>query len=327
LREGDIEVVGVAWRDAEKLRRGDAGDCESDVIQPDGSANDGNIAAKGRLPIAIAEHGDRGGRCCVVGRLNCAAEGGSNAKSFEKAARDKFAAYDACRTVTAQIELAGSAEGDDAAEGLRLALHLLEKRIGEGAAAGIRRVSRAHMAIAKRGIIVEFGGVVGVPGEQDELLRVANGQRLEHDGIDQAKDGGVGADTESEGRHGDGGEAGSLAQHAEAVADVGEEIFEPTPAPHLTRRFLDQGFVAEFATGGVQGFLGRFAALDTCADGHFEMGTDFVLEIPIALAPEKESHASLSPFAGFKMPPMATVSRSQRERSAARCFLPAAVRR
>jgi hypothetical protein len=44
--------------------------------------------------------------------------------------------------------------------------------------------------------------------------------------IDHAKDGSVGADAEGERESGDGSEAGRLAQHAEAKAQILEQSFE-----------------------------------------------------------------------------------------------------
>ena len=47
-------------------------------------------------------------------------------------------------------------------------------------------------------------------------------QGLQQQGVDEAEDGGVGADAESEGEDGDSGEAGRLEKLAEGVAEVGE---------------------------------------------------------------------------------------------------------
>src|SRR5258708_17677507 len=42
----------------------------------------------------------------------------------------------------------------------------------------------------------------------------------EKDGVDDGEDGGIGADAESEGEHGDGGEAWSLAEHPQPESEV-----------------------------------------------------------------------------------------------------------
>ena len=49
-------------------------------------------------------------------------------------------------------------------------------------------------------------------------------ERTQENAVDQAEDGGVGADAEAERDDRDGGEAFVLQQHSQAVADVLEEI-------------------------------------------------------------------------------------------------------
>ena len=63
--------------------------------------------------------------------------------------------------------------------------------------------------------------------QQEQVLAARVGKRLQHDGVDDAEDGGVGADAE---RHrDDDGEriAGLLAQAAHAVANVLRRRFRP----------------------------------------------------------------------------------------------------
>ena len=50
------------------------------------------------------------------------------------------------------------------------------------------------------------------------------GQRLQHDAVDDAEDGGVGADAERQRQDGDGGVGRALEQGAEDVAHVGYHI-------------------------------------------------------------------------------------------------------
>jgi hypothetical protein len=51
--------------------------------------------------------------------------------------------------------------------------------------------------------------------QADKALTLLEREGAEQDGVDQAEDGGVGADSQGEGENGDGGEAGVLAQGAE----------------------------------------------------------------------------------------------------------------
>jgi hypothetical protein len=56
--------------------------------------------------------------------------------------------------------------------------------------------------------------------ELDELTRIPHRQRAEHQGVDQAEDRGVGADTEGEGEDRHRGEAGRAAHHAYGVPKI-----------------------------------------------------------------------------------------------------------
>jgi hypothetical protein len=61
---------------------------------------------------------------------------------------------------------------------------------------------------------------------------------------------------------------------------------------------------------------------------HSQMALDLFFQFFFTpSSPKWELHTSLSFLAGFRMPSTASVSRSQRERSAAKCFFRAAVRR
>ena len=57
-------------------------------------------------------------------------------------------------------------------------------------------------------------------GEVDELGSVGDGEGAEQDLVGDGEDGGIGADAESEGEQGDGGEEGRVAQIAKGVAKV-----------------------------------------------------------------------------------------------------------
>src|ERR1035438_9476798 len=59
-----------------------------------------------------------------------------------------------------------------------------------------------------------------VVSERYQLLRIANGKVAEHDLVDEREDRSVSADAEGEREECNGGEAGTLGQHAEADARV-----------------------------------------------------------------------------------------------------------
>jgi hypothetical protein len=57
-----------------------------------------------------------------------------------------------------------------------------------------------------------------------EAICVAVGVRIDEDGVDDAEDGGGGADAECEGEDGGDGEGGAFAKFAERVAEVGGDV-------------------------------------------------------------------------------------------------------
>jgi hypothetical protein len=66
--------------------------------------------------------------------------------------------------------------------------------------------------------------------EKNKVLRILDGKRSEHDGVDEAEDGGASADAESEGEYRDGGEAGGFAKHPQRVANVLKDTREKIAA-------------------------------------------------------------------------------------------------
>ena len=75
-------------------------------------------------------------------------------------------------------------------------------------------MGEAHGAVAVRRGVHELHDAVGL----------GIGERLEQDGVDDGKDGGVGSDAEGEGGDGGDGERRIGDQHAEGVAEVAEKV-------------------------------------------------------------------------------------------------------
>src|SRR5262249_40565910 len=115
------------------------------------------------------------------------------------------------------------------------------------------------------------------------------------------------------------------AQHAQAIAKVLNQSAHPISSPDVSRHFLNQGNVPEFATSSKAGFLGRLAAFDPVLRRHAQMALNLVMEVLLALVPK--THASLSAADGFNIPAIAVISCFQRERSVASCFRPSVVSR
>src|SRR5262245_10766932 len=145
--------------------------------------------------------------------------------------------------------------------------------------------------------------------------------------IDNAEDGRVCANPERQREDRYQSKTGALPQHFRPVTQVLPESLGPCPSPHLSRDFFDQTDVAEFPAHKLSGLRFFLTAFDSVARGHFKVRSDLFLEFLFSppAPPEWKSHASLSFPSRFRMPAMASESRSQRERSAARCIFPAAV--
>ncbi len=79
----------------------------------------------------------------------------------------------------------------------------------------------AERELRQRGAVLR-----GLLAERHHAIRLGERQRLEQHGVDDAEDGGVGADAEGEREDGDGAVGGLLTQHPGAVDEVVPEGFE-----------------------------------------------------------------------------------------------------
>src|SRR5262249_38166543 len=158
---------------------------------------------------------------------------------------------------------------------------------------------------------------------------VFHGKRAEHQTVHQAEDGGVGPDAEGERQNSDGSEAWRFAQHAQAVANVLQEVYQPATTPHVSRHLLSERDTSKFVARSSLCMPPPKAIFHILACGQFQVALNFFVKFFIAplTPPETKSHDPLSCFAGFKMPSIASVSRAHRERSAANCLRPDFVRR
>ena len=90
--------------------------------------------------------------------------------------------------------------------------------------------------------------------EPNEAVCIRERERAEDDGIDDAEDGGVGADAERECQDRDDGKGRIFAESAEGVAEIlGEVVEECGDWTLVARGVMDEGDVAEFAVGGFVG--------------------------------------------------------------------------
>jgi len=220
------------------------------VQNADNFAYCGRIAVEMTLKPGVADDGHRSGAGgAVVGFGESAAEGGRDTQDGEVVAGDQIDAEQFERragdgSVGAELD---AAHGGDAGKGLGPAFEFAIEGVGEERPALVgQSVGAAHRSAV---------------AEEDKLLRILDGQRAEHDGVEQGEDGGVGADAEGERKQGHEGEAGALGEGAAAEAQVGEEVVEarlPARGPDLV--FYGVA-AADFDPGEATGGFGVEAGL------------------------------------------------------------------
>ena len=79
------------------------------------------------------------------------------------------------------------------------------------------------------------------PGE-DDAFGVRIRERLEENGVDDAEDGGAGADAEREGEYGDDREARRFREHSQAILQILEQRLHLHVLRNELRQFLDYEF-------------------------------------------------------------------------------------
>src|SRR5258708_12148380 len=106
---------------------------------------------------------------------------------------------------------------------------------------------------------VEGTVIVSDDGEEAELVGLRHGEAIEEDAFGEGEDDGVGSDAEGERGHGDCGEAGAAAKHANGVAEVLPEVFG-SGLPCGGTDFFFYGFdAAHLDAGAALGFVGAEA--------------------------------------------------------------------
>src|SRR5580658_3632554 len=121
----------------------------------------------------------------------------------------------------------------------------------------------------------------------DEAARIAKGQGAQQDGVNDAEQRGVGADSECQSQYRRGREAGIFAQSAQADADVHQQVFHGWPAPGVTALLLNQRDVAEGAASCRGGLFSRHAGGDEFFYFLVEMLANFIGKFVVDAAPRK----------------------------------------
>ena len=141
-------------------------------------------------------------------------------------------------------------------------------------------------------------GVVDVGArltQEQQILAARVGQRLQDDGVDDAEDGGVGANAERH-RDDDGeGVAGLLAQAAQAVADVLREGFDQARQPGVADVVLDALDAAEELARGAAGGVRRRALPHVLGREHVEVELQLRIELALHRAAAEDRADALQP--------------------------------
>jgi hypothetical protein len=127
----------------------------------------------------------------------------------------------------------------------------------------------------------------GAPSvDVDEFVGTREWERAEEDGVDDGKDGGVGADTEGESEDGNSGEGGGFSEEAEGEAGVVEERFYERERLLVVDELLGLFEAAEFEEGLAAGFFGGHAFGEVAVDVELEVGGEFGVEVAVGFCEE-----------------------------------------
>src|SRR5215469_8964180 len=118
---------------------------------------------------------------------------------------------------------------------------------------------------------------------QNELIGIWIGKRSQKHSVDDAEDGGVGADAQRERQNGDGGEARTLAEHAGGIAQVLRGLVQEAPAARLAALLLERLEVTEFDSCAPRGLRAVHAGPDKIIGVERKMVTEFLVHVAFLL--------------------------------------------
>jgi hypothetical protein len=185
------------------------------------------------------------------------------------------------------VEVAEISEGEEVFEhrlGKVLLTQELVDRVGDGVS--YRPAIGGFVVVTPE--TMEGTVIVSDDGEEAKLVGLWHGEAVEEDTFGEGEDDGVGSDAEGERGHGDCGEAGAAAEHANGVAEVGAKLVEETEA----EGGADVLFVgldgAELDAGSAEGFSRSEAGALEVFGAEFDVSTEFGFDVGLdGVAAEK----------------------------------------
>ena len=160
-----------------------------------------------------------------------------------------------------------------------------------------------------------------------------HGQPVVEQLFGNGKDGGIDADGQSQGGCRHGGEAGALAQDAQAVANVAPRGKEGKKGARLQLPFAQYGRVAELTARCKSGIVRRHPLPQKSIGQHSQVFLHFIIELPIGFLQRqqprdlckkgmKRSHHRQPCLSSRNTRPITPEMRSQFSVSRASCFRP-----
>ena len=234
----------------------------------------------------MAEHRDLLAPGPVVARAERAALQRRHAEDLEEPAAHASAEHALGRIALGQAEIAVP----DAGDGLEYT-----HAIGPG-----QQVAHGHVA---RALAPQLH-------DADQAFGRRHRQRPEHDGVDEAEDGGGAANPEREREDRDGGKPAMGQQLADSESNVAKALVHVLAALHAALRFPAK--LAAGAIGGSQiaeapkrfgtGFGRRPSAIDVFAGSHLQMERELLVDVAVDARPEQlrarrqSAHGDLRPW-------------------------------
>src|SRR5215472_7313513 len=112
---------------------------------------------------------------------------------------------------------------------------------------------------------------------------MTHGDRLQHYGIEEAEDGGVGADAERERENGYGGKAGRFAKHAKGETNILEHSIKQGEPSNLAVRFAQLRDSSQLNPGQALRFFLRGALADVLLGQDLDVRFEFQDKVPIQI--------------------------------------------
>ena len=230
------------------------------IVHLEDLTDDVRIGTEFRAPIGVTEHEHGFRAMIVVGRHKRAADDRLDAKDVEEVGRHDPSG-DAIRLAAPQqveTHLMKFDETFKAGELLAVVVELLDRHTEVRLVGERRRLLHQHEAIA-----------------------VLVGQRLEQHAVDHAEDGGVGADTEAQRQHGEGGKARVLPQRAGTVAEIGEQFLEPAHTARIPCFFFVLFHWSKIPDRQLPRLVGRHPSADVLLRFHLKVKLHFGVELTV----------------------------------------------